>query len=464
MRPLLKSPIMSTTNPLGKAPIKALFFQFYGPALISMLSSTAHQLINGIILGQQVGKEGLAAVGLYGPVVIVLVSLALPIMIGGGVLIGKSLGAANYLKAQQVFQFATTLVLLLGGMLALTAPFLAKPLAQFLAGKGNSTLAENTANYAFWQLISLPFFFLGMIWGNFIRADSAPKVSRNASILAAGVNIMLDLVLIMGFHKGVEGASIATAVALACGPLYLLVYMLKGNTHYSIPSFRFTLRLDEWREYIKVGLPSFASEIAFSSGLLLINQTLINYGATAIAAFGLINYLSFILIRLFTAAMIAALPIMSFNIGAGQPGRVLATLRFSLAYTLALGVLIAALGFLLSDQLVTLFSGDKSAQYHQVASQAMSLYFLLFLAAGPNYLLAAYLQSTGKSSLSILINCLKGFVLVLLCLGVLPGWLGVAGVWLSRSLAEILTLLLVSVYTLYYRNKYYADSTLASTA
>ena len=455
---------MSTANPLGQAPIRALFFQYYGPALISMLSSTAHQLINGIILGQQVGKEGLAAVGLYGPVVIVLVSLTLPIMIGGGVLISKSLGAANYQKAQQVFQVATTLVLLLGGTLALTAPFVAKPLAQFLAGSDNTALAENTANYAFWQLISLPFFFLGMIWGNFVRADNAPKVSRNASILAAGVNIVLDLVLIVSFHKGVEGASMATAMALACSPLYLLVYLLKGNTHYSIPSFRFTLRLDEWREYIKIGLPSFASEIAFSSGLLLINQRLISYGSTAIAVFGLINYLSFILVRLFTAAMMAALPIMAFNLGAGQPGRVLETLRFSLVYTLVLGILIAALGFLVPDQLVSLFSGDQSAQYHQVANQAMSLYFLLFLAAGPNYLLGAYLQSTGKPILSILINCLKGFVLVVLCLSVLPDWLGLSGVWLSRSLAEILTLLLVSLYTLYYRSKYYTERTLLPAA
>ncbi|MCC5612641.1 polysaccharide biosynthesis C-terminal domain-containing protein [Nostoc sp. CHAB 5834] len=455
---------MSTTNPLGQAPIRSLFFQYYGPALISMLSSTAHQVINGIILGQQVGKEGLAAVGLYGPVVIVLVSLSLPIMIGGGVLIGKSLGAANYQKAQQVFQFATTLVLLLGGTLALTAPLVAKPLAQFLAGSGNTALADNTANYAFWQLISLPFFFLGMIWGNFVRADNAPKVSRNASILAAGVNIVLDLVLIVGLHKGVEGASMATAMAVVCGTIYLFVYLLKGNSHYSIPSFGFTLRLDEWRDYIKIGLPSFASEIAFSSGLLLINQTLITYGSTAIAVFGLINYLSFILVRLFTAAMIAALPIMAFNIGARQPGRVLATLRFSLLYTMALGVLIVALGFLLPDQLVSLFSGDQSAQYHQVASQAMSLYFLLFLAAGPNYLLAAYLQSTGKPTVSILINCLKGLVLVILCLGVLPDRLGLAGVWLSRSLAEILTLLLVSMYTLYYRKKYYAESTLLPAA
>ena len=44
---------MTAANPLGHAPIKTLFFQYYGPAVISLLSSTIHQVINGIILGQQ---------------------------------------------------------------------------------------------------------------------------------------------------------------------------------------------------------------------------------------------------------------------------------------------------------------------------------------------------------------------------------------------------------------------------
>ena len=454
---------MSTTNPLGQAPIKSLFFQYYGPALISMLSSTAHQVINGIILGQQVGKEGLAAVGLYGPVVIVLVALALPIMIGGGVLIGKSIGAADYLKTQQVFQFATTWVVLLGGAIALTAPLSAQPLARLLAGSGNADLVVNTANYAFWQLLSLPFFFLGMIWGNFVRTDNAPKVTRNASILAALVNIALDLVFVVGLHKGVEGASMATAIALFCGPVYLFIYILKGNTHYSIISFRFTFKLDEWKEFLKIGVPSFASEIAFSSGLLLINQRLIGYGPMAVAAFGLVNYLSFILVRLFTAAMIATLPIISFNIGAKQPQRVLETLRFGLIFTFLLGVFITALGFLLPDLLVSLFSGSKSAAYRAVAIQAISLYFLLFLAAGPNYILAAYLQSTGKLMLSVLINILKGFALVMVWLLLLPEHLGMQGVWLSRSLSELSALLLVGLYTVYHREKYYAENVIVLT-
>jgi Na+-driven multidrug efflux pump len=190
--------------------------------------------------------------------------------------------------------------------------------------------------------------------------------------------------------------------------------------------------------------------------LLFINQALIRYGATAVAAFGLVNYLSFLLIRPFTAAMIAALPIMSFNIGAKQPHRVLETLRFSVGFTLLVGLVVTAIGLLLSDQLVALFSGDKNMGYRNTASQAMGLYFLLFLAAGPNYLLAAFLQSTGKTILSLCVNLLKGFLLVVPALAILPGYVGLPGIWLSRSLAEILTLIVIAAYTPYYKGRYYA--------
>ncbi|WAC12992.1 MATE family efflux transporter [Dyadobacter pollutisoli] len=449
---------MTATNQLGEAPIRTLFFQNYGPAIISLLSSIVHQVINGIILGQQIGRDGLAAVGLYGPVVIILVALSLPVMIGGGVLIGKSIGAGDFKQVQQVFQFATTLVMVFGSCIAITAPFSAVPLARVLAGAANVTLVHNTADYAFWQLLSLPFFFLGMIWGNFVRANNAPTVSRNASILAAGVNIILDLILIVGFGLGVKGASIATSVALATGATYLFVFILKGNTHLSFSSFRFTLKLPQWKQFIKIGLPSFASEIAFSCGLLLINQSLIHFGATAVAAFGLVNYLSFLLIRPFTAAMIAALPIISFNIGAKQPQRVLETLRFSLGFTLLLGIVVTAIGLLLSDQLIVLFSGDKNMAYRKIANQAMGLYFLLFIAAGPNYLLAAFFQSTGKTIIALFINLLKGFLLVAPALLILPEHLGLPGIWLSRSLAEILTLIIVAAYTMYHKDRYYAAS------
>ena len=450
---------MSTPEQLATAPIRSLFFKYYTPTLISLLSIMLHQVINGLILGQKVGKEGLGAVGLYAPVVIVLVAISLPIMIGGGILIGKYIGAGTYEKAQQVFQFATSVGVLLGLGIAISTPFFLKPLANFLAGSKNVSLVSNLSDYMFWQLINLPFFFLRMFWGNFLSNDGSPKASRNGNLIAVVLNIVLDLVLIIGFDMGVKGASIGTAVAIFAATLYLFICIQRKKGHIGFKQFRLSVRLEEWKEMISFGLPTFASEISFSFGLFIINHAVIPYGALAVAAFGMVNYVSFIFLRMLTSAMLACLPIMSYNIGAKLPGRVLAVLKFSLVFTIVLGLLITTMGYFIPGLLVRAFSGSETAEFREMASNATSLYFVLFLAAGPNFILGAYFQSIKKTRVSVVINSLKGFVFVWLFLWLLPVHfnMGLKGVWLSRSYAEILALVLVGAYTFLNRKAYFSE-------
>jgi Na+-driven multidrug efflux pump len=106
-----------------------------------------------------------------------------------------------------------------------------------------------------------------------------------------------------------------------------------------------------------------------------------------------------------------------------------------------------------------MFAGDATAASRQVVGGALALYFLLFLAAGPNYILAAYFQSTGKPGVATAMHVLKGLVLVAALLAVLPGafGLGLRGVWLSRSLAEIFALVLLGGYTWLYGERYYGE-------
>jgi Na+-driven multidrug efflux pump len=450
---------MTATNRLGEAPVSVLFFKYYVPALMNILSISLHQVINGVILGQQVGKEGVAAVGLYGPVVIGLVALSLPVMIGTSILLGKSIGAADYGSAQRIFAFATTLALLFGGTIALISPLLLKPLTVFLVGTGDTSLAVSLTAYLRWQLVGLPGYFLNMFWGTLLRSDGDPEVSRNASLVAVALNIVLDLLLVVGLQQGVAVASLATVLGSTAATAYLAFHLQKGKNHFGFRGFRFTVRLAEWRELLRLGLHLFASEVSLSTGLLLISRAVVPYGPGAVATFGLVNHLSFIFIRLFTSAMIAALPIMSFNFGAKLPSRVLATARFATGFTLLLGLAVVALSLAAPGWLIAAFAGDETAAFRQVAGGALAWYFLLFLAVGPNYVLGAYFQSTGRPGVATAVHVLKGLVLVAGLLAVLPDVfeLGLRGVWLSRSLAEILTLVLVGGYTWAYREKYYGE-------
>jgi Na+-driven multidrug efflux pump len=165
-------------------------------------------------------------------VVIMLVALGLPLMIGTSILLGKSIGAADYGSAQRIFAFATTLALLLGGTVALISPWLVKPLTVFLVGTGDAPLAGSLAAYCAGNWWGLPAFFLNMFWGSLLRSDGDPEVSRNASLVAVGLNLALDLLLVVVLGWGVAGASLATVLGSTAATVYLAFHLQKGKNHF----------------------------------------------------------------------------------------------------------------------------------------------------------------------------------------------------------------------------------------
>lgn len=444
---------MSSKADLGKDSIQSLFFHYYFPALTSMLSITLHQIVNSLVLARYVGKEGVTAVGLFAPVLFVFIAVALALIIGGGILISRSIGARDYQQAQQVFQFSTTMALCVGAFIVISAPFISHPLASLLTGDDSAMMFQNTHDYLFYALLWIPLFILRMVWGNCITHDNGPKISRNANLLAVILNIVFDILLIIVFPLGTAGASLATGFAILISLMYQLNYLVRGKSpHLTFKNFKFTLYLKNWKELINYGVPSLISELSFSLGLILINRSLIHYGPLAVAAFGIINHLSFIFIRFLTAAIVSVLPIMSFNIGARLPERVFETLRFALVFTLAIGTTVTFIGFVFSQPLVFLFSNERSGNFSELAVGAVGLYFILFTAAGPNYIFAAYFQSIGKTSAAIGINLLKGFLLVAFFLLTLQDF-HLTGVWLSRGLAEIATLIITVITLLIFKKQ-----------
>lgn len=448
------------TLDLGESPISQLFFSYYFPAIVSMLSVTIHQIADGLILGQQVGKDGVAAIGLYAPVLIVFIAVVLMLMIGGGILFAQNVGAAKPEQAIEVFRFATTLCVILGGVVALSAPWLAKPVTRLLAGNESGKVFSYTYDYTFWALLWLPIFLLRVLWGGFTNNDQAPKVSRNATLVASVCNIGLDLLFVVVFKWGVAGASIATGLSLLVALLYVGRYIAQGKRNLHFKGFRLQFGLSNWKQFLLLGLPSFASELAFAVGFIIVNQSLITYGKLEVAAFGVINYLSFIFFRFLAAVMIAMQPIISFNMGANKPERVLAILKFCLWFALGLGCLITLLGSFTSRPLLHLFSGNASAAFYQIADPAFSIYFWLFIGLGVNNVLSLYLQTIGKTLLAILMNVARSIGLVFLFVWTLPNAMGANGVWAAKPLAEASTVLLIGAFTLLYRQRYYSTTAL----
>lgn len=447
---------MRSAPDLRNDPIVPLFFKYYIPALTGLLSITVNQVIDGIILGKFVGKSGVAAVGLFGPVVTVFIAALLILVIGGGIFLSKGLGAGDKSIALRVFNFTTTWVLVIALATWICSPVAPTILADLLAGKEDTALYQDTREYMFWAFLWTPILFIRVLWSSLVNHDNAPHIARNASLIAVIVNIIFNLILVAGLQMGVKGASVATGIAVTASVLYLIQYLWKAPGNLSIRDFRLKFYFKGWKKLFSHGLPTFISEISFSGGLLLINTSLVNYGTDAVAAFGIISYLSFIFLRFFTSVMVSALPVMSFNLGAGNGKRVLQTLGTATIFSFVLGLAVMSAGFLFPEWLITTFSATDDIDFLTYAGTALSIFFLFFPVAGPNYVLSAYLQTTEKLYISILLNFMKGFALVWVFIYLMPDQLeGTESIWFARPFAEIMSFLIIGLFTLLLYKRYY---------
>ena len=451
---------MVQTKDLGNAPIRRLFFAYYFPAVVSMLSVTVHQIVDGVILGAMVGKEGVAAIGLYAPVLIVFIAIELMLMVGGGILFSQNIGAENPEKAQKVFQFTSTITLLIGGAIAISAPWLAPAVTKILAGGEQAKISQYTFDYAFWALLWTPIFLIRVLWGGFTNNDQAPKVSRNATMIGAVVNIILDFCFVVLLKWGVAGASIATGIALIFSLGYIGFYIYQSKNNLTFRGFRLSLKLEGWGRVFELGFPSFASELAFAVGFILINQFMLKFGRHAVSSFGIINYLSFIFFRFFAGVTIALQPLMAFNMGANKPQRVLSFFKFGLLFSLGLGLLTILLGQVGGHYLLVVFAKDAQQAFYAIADPGLRLYFYLFLAIGLNNVLSLYLQSIREAALTSFMNIARGVGLVFIFLWLFSNYFewGIHAIWLVKPLAEVLTFLVIGGYTLFQKALFYSTA------
>ncbi len=449
---------MAQTKDLGNAPIRRLFFAYYFPAVVSMLSVTIHQVVDGMILGAMVGKEGVGVIGLFFPVLIVFIAIELMLMIGGGILFSQYVGAKKVAKAQQVFQFTTAITVVIGVTIALFSPWLTPLISKLLAGGEQTNIYQYTYDYAFWSLLWVPIYLLRILWGGFTNNDQAPKINRNATVIGAVVNIILDFWFVMGLEWGVAGASIATGIALVFSLGYISFYIYQSKNNLTFKEFRFSFKLPDWKRVFELGFPTFASELAFAIGYILITQYMINFGDQAVAAFGIINYLSFIFFRFFAGVTLALQPLIAFNMGAGKPQRVLTLLRFGLGFSLVLGLLAIVSGHVAGHYLLMMFSKDVEQAFYAIADPGIQLYFYLFLTVGINNVLSLYLQSIRKATLTSGMNIVRGLILVLLFLWLFSDILSwsIEAIWLVKPLAELLTFVAVGGYTLVLKQQFYS--------
>lgn len=424
---------------LATSPVVKTFISYAIPSVLGMLMISVAGIVDGLFIGRYVGADALAAVSIVYPVTSLAIGFAIMIGTGGTTTASAEIGAGNILGARNTFTITALLVTFTALLFMFLGIFFADSLALFFGKKGG--LEDEVKTY----MVPLLFFFIpfmhSWILDVFIRNDGIPVFPSVILVISALINIFLDYLFVARFSWGLRGAALATGGSQLVPALIFWVYILKGKTSYKLvkPVFH----LNRIKKMLYNGASEFINEFSVGFSAILFNMALLyKIGSLGVASYGVIQYVTMISVMIFFGIAQASQAGISYNLGVGNRQRILAFRRVALTGNILVSC-VSVIILLFFNRAITSVFTKGNIEVINLVSEIAVYYSWAYIPMAINISFSMYFTSIHYARESALTAVLRSLILFLICLYLLPGFLGIKGLWLTVLFAESLTLLVV---------------------
>ena len=440
-----------TPTALGTESIGKLLMQYAVPAIIAMTASSLYDMVDSIFIGHGVGTMALSALALTFPLMNLGAAFGALVGVGAATLISVKLGQKDYDTAQRVLGNVFVLNILLGlAFTVIVFPFL-NPILYFFGG------SDETVEYArqFMEIILLgnvvTHLYLGL--NAVLRASGHPKQAMYATIATVAINTILAPIFIFMFDWGIRGAAIATVSAQVIALLWQLKQFNNANELLHFRRGIFRLKRKIVFDSLAIGMSPFLMNLAACLIVILINQGLKKYGGDlAIGAFGIVNRLVFIVVMIVMGLNQGMQPIAGYNFGAKLYDRVNKVLKLTIIYATCVTTFGFLVGMLAPNLVVGIFTSD--AELTELSATGLRITVMFFPIIGFQMVTSNFFQSIGMAGKAIFLSLTRQMLILLPCLLILPHFFGVAGVWYSMPVSDLLASLIALVMLVYQFRKF----------
>ena len=427
--------------------IGKLMLKFSLPAIISMVVNSIYNIVDQIFIGWGVGYLGNAATNVAFPLMTVAMALSTLICDGCVAYFSLKLGEKRYEEAARTMGNGVMIATVTGLTMFLLGEIFLSPILKLCGATEN--VFPYAKDYVSVTLLGYPLVFISMTISSLIRAEGNPRYSMICMLTGCITNIVLDALFVLGFDWGVKGAAWATVIGQFLNFCLCLAY---------IPRFRdIRFKLENMKPrrnvlgaFLPLGISSLFTQMSFAVLQVCMNNQLVKYGALSIygpdiplAAFGIVMKVNSIIISVLVGISIGSQPIVGYNYGAKNYGRVKKTyLR-----TILVGSIVAVLGWccfqLFLQNIVNIF-GQESELYNQFAVLCFRRFLITVCLAGITVPTGIFFQSIGKPVIAMISSMVRPLVFFIPALFFLTSRMGIDGALWAGPISDLLAFLLVS--------------------
>jgi len=421
------------------------------PTIIMMIFTSIYGVVDGIFVSNIVGSEAFAGVNLIMPAIMILGSVGFMIGTGGSALVSKTIGEGEEEKANKYFSMLIYLVLIAGITLAIVGFIFIKPISIALGAEGE--MISICTMYGKVLLIAMPFFLLQNCFQSFLVVAEKPKMGLIISIIAGVINMFLDFLFIYVFKMGVFGAALATGVSQLIGGMVPLIYFIKPNKS----PLKLTKTKFKGKAILQActnGSSEMLTNLSMSLVNMLFNLQLMKYaGADGVIAYGIIMYVGFIFTGTYLGYSIGTAPIISYHYGAENTEELKNLLKKSLILITITSVTMTVIAEILSKVLASIFV-SYDIELLQITTRAIRLFSISYIISGFNIFSSSFFTALNNGVVSAIISFMRTLVFQIAMIYILPIILGIDGIWLAVTFAEILSLIISVIFLIKNKKRY----------
>ena len=406
------------------------------PTVVSQIITIIYNMADTFFVGQTRDPLQVAAVSLTNPIFILFMAVANMFGMGGSAVASIALGGQDQKRMRQVSAFITYASLVVGVLFAGALLVFMQPILT-LFGVNEETYAF-AKGYVFYISYGAPFIIWSAAASFVVRAEGASREAMIGSMIGTVANIVLDPVLISGFHLG--AAAVATTLGNILASIYYLWYFIKKSSNFSISLKYFTCRDGIFSGICSCGLPTAIFSTLMSVSTIVLNQILVAYGNAPVAAIGIVFKANMFITFLQMGLANGVQPLLGYNFGSGNRERFQGIAAYTRKCCVIIGVLATLLFFVLRRSIIGLFIQDEEVIYYGV--KMLIAYMLSGSVIGILFINMNCMQSVGKAFWATLLSILRQGLLLIPLLFILNALGGLNGVIYGQALTDYIAVFL----------------------
>lgn len=419
---------------MTKGDVTKHLLQFTIPLLIGNLFQQFYNIADSVVVGRYVGPEALGAVGAVGTVMFIFFALCMGLSAGVGIIVAQYFGAEDYERVQKTITNSIYVVGNSGILMSVIAVVMAPTILDWM-----NTPPENYQYALDYMRITGAATIVVAAYNAIsaiLRALGDSKTPLIFLVVASVLNVVLDLVFVLVFDMGVEGAALATAISQCIATLGSVLVAIWKNPFFRFQRKHFAVDMQLIKDIFSLGLPVAGQNVMISLSTTMLQSVVNSYGPAVMAAYTATGRVEQLVHQPFNSLAMAASTFAGQNIGAGKSDRVKEGNRKAIIVMLAFSFIMIAIMMLFSDGIVGVFVTESDII--KIGATGLRITSIMYIPLGVIYVMRGTLNGLGDAKYALINGVCEvmGRIVFAALLTSIP-FIGFWSVWLTNGFTWI---------------------------